>query len=409
MNRPGSMLADVIERNRDDERRRALRALLAEPLLLRAHPAYPLVRKHAKELRQWFAHEAGWELQVEDSFARLRKQAGNHSDSTRAARLDSPPGSPPFSRRRYALLCLALADLEKGETQITLGRLGDAAVSAANEATLESLGMSFSLTTRDDRRDLVAVVRLLLSIGVLQRVAGDEILFVRSRERDVLYDVNRRLLAILLVANRGASQVEQDLDSESNTDARIAAITQRFVPDTADARNTEIRRRLTARLLDDPTLYWDELDSEETSYLKSQRHHIARRIHEAAALVDEHRAEGMAMVDPVGDLTDIRLPSEGTDGHATLLVADLLSRRREPVTLEELAARMRNWVQNFRKYWRKAAAEPGAETELVRTAVERLCALRLARLDRDAVVPLPAIGRHALGETTVSESQGQLL
>ncbi len=65
-------LDDVIASNREDERRRALRALLARPLLPRSHPAYAPVRRHADDLRQWFAHEVGWELLVEDSFVRLR-------------------------------------------------------------------------------------------------------------------------------------------------------------------------------------------------------------------------------------------------------------------------------------------------------------------------------------------------
>jgi hypothetical protein len=36
-------------------------------------------------------------------------------------------------------------------------------------------------------------------------------------------------------------------------DARIEAISSHYVPDTAEARNRELRQRLTRRLLDDPT------------------------------------------------------------------------------------------------------------------------------------------------------------
>lgn len=396
MTPPGTRLADVVERNLDADRRRALRALLARPLLPGTHPAFALVRRHADTLRVWLARETGWDLVVEDDFARLRKESPSHEDASRGARLESRPGTPPFSRRRYALLCLALADLERGESQITLGGLGAGLVQGAGESALADLGLRFRLEERDERRDLVAVVRLLLELGVLTRVAGEEESFLRSPDRDVLYDVNRRLLSVLLTTARGPSLVERDLDPQAGLDTRIAAITERFVPDTHDARNTALRRRLTARLLDDPVVYDDELSEEERAYLTSQRPHIVRRIEEATGLVAETRTEGMAMVDASGEVSDERLPSEGTDGHATLLLADHLAHARAPVPIGELHARMRGWIDEYRRYWRKAVREAGAEEELCRQAIDRLCALRLATMEGDAVRPLAAIGRHAL-------------
>ncbi len=403
-------LFDVLEQNRRDEQQRALRALLARPMLPHTAPACSLVRKHADALRQWLNRETGWTLIVEDDFVRLAKRVADHRDTTRPARLSKPAGAPPFSRRRYALTCLALAELERGEAQITLGRLGETIRQGAADPTLKAQGLQFALEERSERRDLVAVVRLLLELGVLSRVTGDEDAFVHAQQ-DVLYDVNRRLLSSLLVVSRGPSLVAGELD-EKNTETnllsqRIAAITKTFVPDTLDARNTALRRNLTARLLDDPLLYYDELSAEELAYLTSQRPHIARRIHEATGLIDEVRAEGMAMVDSNGDLSDERLPSEGTEGHATLLLADYLAAQRTRQPLETLHTQMRCWIDEYSRYWKKAVREDGAEVELCHKALQRLSALRLVEISDDGVQPLPAIGRHVLGETTVVGKQKQ--
>jgi uncharacterized protein (TIGR02678 family) len=401
MSAPGALLSDVLERNRQDEQQRAMRALLARPMLLHTDPAYPLVRKYADTLRQWLARETGWVLIVEDDFARLRKRVTDHGDTTRPAKASASSGAPAFSRRRYALTCLALAELERGEQQITLGRLGEAIRQAAAETELQALGLRFALEDQSERRDLVAVVRLLLGLGVLNRVVGDEESFVHAQERDVLYDVNRRLLSALLVVSRGPSLVDSELNAASDVLGRIGAVTETFVPDTPDARNTELRRRITGRLLDDPVLYWNELKEEELAYLTSQRPHIARRIRDAVGLIDEVRAEGMAMVDANGDLSDTPLPSEGTEGHATLLLADHLARHRTPQPLDVLHEQMRLWIHEYSRYWKKTVRESGAEVELCQRALERLRALHLVDIINETVHPLPAIGRHVMGETSI--------
>lgn len=388
-------LEDVLERNRADERRRALQALLARPLLRAGHPAFPLVRRHGKELRDWLARETGWMLQLEGDFARLHKRPADHSDATRPA----PPGHrrqgvPAFDRRRYALLCLALAALERGESQVTLGRLGEQVVAGAAAPELQGAGIRFALEGRDDRRDLVLVVRLLLDLAVLARVAGDEESYV-AQERDVLYDVDRRVLASLLVSARGPSLLPE-AEAPEGVDARIEAISSHYVPDTAEARNRELRQRLTRRLLDDPVVYWDELPEDERAYLTSQRVAVTRRIEEATGLVPEVRAEGIAMVDPGLDLSDERMPAEGTEGHVTLLLAEHLAHAGGPVPRADLERQVRAWAGRYGRYWKKSAREPGAEAGLVAQALERLAALRLVRLEADTVAPLPAIGRFKL-------------
>lgn len=403
--RPASatLLADALDRSRAEERRRALRALLTRPLLPARHPAFPLVRRHAEALRQWLAAETGWSLQVEGDFARLHKRVACHDDGTRPAGADYPAADPPFSRRRYSLLCLALAVLEKGEAQTALGRLGEQVVTAAAEPALVVAGLRFALDNREERRDLVAVVRHLLALGVLTRVAGDEDAFIDAAG-DALYDVNRRILSALPVTVKGPSLVNL-VGDPGTTAGRISALTETFVPDTVEGRNRALRRRLTARLLDDPVVYWDELEESERVYLTSQRAAIAARIREATGLLAEVRAEGIALVDDSGELTDCRLPSEGTDGHLALLTVTWLAERAgalargETVPLRELEEAVKGWMARYGRFWKKAAREPGAERELCRQALARLVALRLAEATDAGIRPLPAIGRYALGET----------
>ncbi|MDY0269389.1 TIGR02678 family protein [Trichloromonas sp.] len=403
--RPASatLLANALDRSRAEERRRALRALLARPLLPARHPAFPLVRRHAEALRQWLVAETGWSLQVEGDFARLHKRVACHDDGTRPAGADYPAADPPFSRRRYCLLCLALAVLEKGEAQTALGRLGEQVVTAAAEPALLAAGIRFALDNREERRDLVAVVRHLLALGVLIRVAGDEDAFIDAAG-DALYDVNRRILSALPVTVKGSSMVNL-VGDPGTTAGRIAALTETFVPDTVEGRNRALRRRLTGRLLDDPVVYWDELEETERAYLTSQRAAIAARIREATGLLAEVRAEGIALVDDAGELTDCRLPSEGTDGHLALLTVTWLAERAgvlakgETVPVRDLEEAVKGWMVRYGRFWKKAAREPGAERELCRQALERLVALRLAEATGAGIRPLPAIGRYAMGET----------
>ena len=407
-----SGLIDVQERRLQDERRRALRALLARPLLGSEHAAFILIRRHVDWLREWFGRETGWPLLVDSEYARLVKRPADTKDSSRPARVDFKTSNPAFSRRRYCLLCLALATLERGEQQTTLGRLGESLVAAATEPSLIATGIRFELTQREERRDLVAVVRLLLNLKVLKRVAGDEDAFV-SETGDVLYDVNRQVMANLLVTTRGPSLVAMTETAGNSLDEYIAAIGESFIAETVDARNQALRQRLTRRLLDDPLVYWQDLSEDELNYLGRQRGAITRRIEEATGLIAEIRAEGMAMVDMGSDLSDVKLPTEGTEGHATLLLAEYLAQQIQDndntnpsIALDELHRKMRQWVKQHRQHWRKSAREAGGEVELCRHAIDSLVALRLVRRTSEGIQPLPALGRFALLQPESKEASG---
>ncbi|GGT40523.1 TIGR02678 family protein [Nonomuraea spiralis] len=372
------------------QRRAALRALLARPLLTagRDPEALLLVRRHVTELRDWLARETGWRLMADSGTARLFKTAPDAQDATHPAR---GKAGEPYGRRRYVLFCLALATLERADAQTTLGRLAEEVLSAAAEPELDFV---FTLDSRTERADLVAVVRMLLDWGVLSRVAGDEEAYL-SKTGDVLYDVRRPVLATLLTGARGPSTI-----SASSFEERLTELMAEPVADTDDLRNQALRRRLTRKLLEDPVIYFADLDEAERAYLASQRHAIVRRLEEATGLVAEVRAEGIAMVDPEDQLTDVRMPEQYTDGHVTLLVAEQLAVHGE-LTLEELKAFVRQAAREHTSFWRKGVTEPGTETGLLATALDKLTALRLVRVADGAAVGLPAVARYALAEPVI--------
>lgn len=385
------------------QRRAALRALLAKPLLVAADDADPhlLVRRHLPVLSAWLRRETGWRLVADSETARLFKTAPLTDDATRPARGHN---KEPFTRRRYVTLCLALSALARADAQTTLGSLADDVLTAAAEPGLAATGFTLTLDNRGDRADLVAVVRLLLTWGALGRVAGDENEYL-SAGADVLYDVRRAVLGVLLTGSRGPSTV-----TAHGFEARLAALAAEPVAETDELRNQALRRALTRRLLDDPVVYYDELTEDERAYLVSQRHNLTGRISEATGLLPELRAEGIAMVDPDDELTDVRMPEQRTDGHVTLLVGEYLAgRERSPRA--ELLAFVRRAAREHATYWRKGVTDPGAESGLLDAALEKLTALRLIEADtevtRDGTSTVirsrPALARFALAPPDIRE------
>ena len=299
--------------------------------------------------------------------------------------------------------------LERADPQITLQLLGERVVQWAAETTLTSRGFEFALRSSADRRDLVAVCRTLLEHGVLQRVAGDEESFIhdhRAAQHDALYDVQRRMLAGMLAAVRGPSTWRLE-DVPVDFEDRLRSLAVEHAADSEQGRRDALRHHLARRLLDDPVIYTASLDADTQAYFINQRGAMAGRLCDAAGLVAEQRAEGLALTDESGQLTDISMPAEGTEAHATLLVAEHLAQRlrdaqASPVTTDEaIAAFLRGAVNQYGRYWRKSAREPGAEKELASIALDRLNKLQLIAHQNGQIRPLAAIARFAIGETQI--------
>jgi uncharacterized protein (TIGR02678 family) len=135
---------------------------------------------------------------------------------------------------------------------------------------------------------------------------------------------------------------------------------------------------------------------------------MAARLSEAAGLVAEQRAEGLALADETGTLTDISMPAEGTEAHITLLVAEYLSSKlragwehTDRLSEVDIASFIDQAREQYGRYWRRSAREPGMQRELARVALERLRKLRLIRISEGGIRPLPAISRFAVGPAEV--------
>lgn len=323
-------------------------------------------------------------------------------------------GFPGYDRRRYILFCLACAVLERADPQITLRLLGERLLTLSAEPVLTGFNFAFTLTAQHERRELVAVCKTLLQLEVLQRVAGDEEAFVSAsgEQADALYDIQRRALAGILAALRGPS-TWPSAEAPATLDERLHALAGEHVADSDEGRRAALRHKLARRLLDDPVVYLDELDSEERAYFINQRGVMAARLCEITGLVAEQRAEGLALADEAGTLTDVAMPAEGTDAHATLLVAEHLAqryRRQEAGEAQSIAQAsrdsdimtfLREAKDRFGRYWRKSAREAGSERELTEIALQRLEKLHLIRREADFIRPQPALARFALGEADI--------
>lgn len=390
-----SVLASALDQTRDAERRSALRALLAHPVLAAHGPGeadYRRVRRFEDELRDWLETNTGWRLTVDSSCARLHKHVRG-TDPTRGL-VDSR--RRPFTRRRYVLLALTVATLERAATQITLGWLAEQVIVELGDKQFVEAGIDFTLTGRDERGDIVAVVRLLLSLGALRRVEGDEERFVASGT-DVLYDVEHGVVATLLQTARAPSMVQaQDFSG------RLAAIVDQPFTETDEARNRAIRHGLTRRLLDDPVVEYASLDDAELAYLTKQRHAITDRITEATGLVPEIRAEGIAMLDPDDALTDVRMPEGGAPGHLALLIATRLAADKT-MTRDELVAHTDELCTAHSSIW-GSTIRSRPRTELADEALARLRALGLVRVGPDGIEARPILARFRLAEPRIEGS-----
>lgn len=387
-------------RHQREEFTAALRALLMAPLMTTQHAEFAAVRRHADELRTWFARETGWPLHIERDCARLFKRPADLADATR--------GLPLYERRRYALLCLACAVLERSDPQITLRLLGERLLLLAAEPSLAARGFTFALQAQHERRELVAVCRSLLELGVLQRVAGDEEGFVRGGSdsgdamHDALYDVHRRVLAGLLAAVRGPSTWAAQ-DAPVSIDERLQSLVAEHTPDSDEGRRTALRHHLSRRLLDDPVVYSEGLPEELRAYFSNQRGSMASRLCEASGLSAEQRAEGLALVDDSGLLTDVAMPAEGTEAHITLLVAEHLAGQDGAVEEASVATFVAGVRERYGRYWRKSAREAGSEHELAAIALDRLHKLQLIQRVGDTARALPALSRFAVGEAQIRQ------
>ncbi|RSM56560.1 TIGR02678 family protein [Actinoplanes sp. ATCC 53533] len=286
------------------ERRRAVRALLAEPLLLAGNDDFALVRRHADWLRSWFGNFLGYRLVVEAGFARLFK-AGLGPGAGRP--LLRPTG--PFTPRMYTYLTLTVAVLLTCPEQLLLSQLIADVRTAAVEAGIE-LGDALR---PGERRALGAALRQLVSWTALREEQGSVAGYADDDQAEVLLTVDRDIVAHLVAV------------SPARADSAAQFIRYAADPGPGGARHA-VRRRLT----ETPVTYLDDLAVAERAWLRREQRRDERSFAEYTGLQAELRAEGAALLDPDDSLTDVRFPGTGTVAQAALLAVSALVAELRP-------------------------------------------------------------------------------
>lgn len=309
-------VVDTIERAAAADRRAAIRRLLAQPLVgQREDPeVWSSIVRHARDLAGWFADHTGWQLVVDASggFARLHKTPA-HPDTTRPA-TTARRDRRPFDRRRYVLMCLALAALDERPGQTTLQQLVDAITSRSQQIDGVT---AYDGTRHGDRRALVDALRLLAELGIITQRDGDTDRYARSGAGDALYDIDDRRLSQLVAAPSSPSLVDGPGD-----------LPVEVYPDTDEGQRLRARHRVMRRLLDDPVVYLEDLTDRERDWLMHSLGHVHAVLEHDVGLVLERRAEGAIAVDPDRELTDETFPDgNSTVKHAALLLAEVLTDR----------------------------------------------------------------------------------
>lgn len=291
------------------ERRTAARLLLAHPLVTSDGPysdSFPLIRRHADWLAQRFQQVFGYRLLVEASFARLFK-AGLGPGS--GHRLQRPSTGTPFTPRTYAYLALALSVLVTAPEQLLLSQLVADLRAAAVDA-----GIEIDDTGRQaERRTLAAALRQLVDWGVLTETEGHVSSVAEERGGEALLTVDREIARAVVAGPLGPSRDGADL-------------VRRAADPGFGGPRTYVRRRL----VETPVVHLDDLTGAEREWLRTRQRRESQAFSELLGLEAEIRAEGIALVDPDDELTDLHLPGTGTVAQAALLLVERLVDRLRP-------------------------------------------------------------------------------
>ena len=363
------------------ERRVAARLLLGHPLVTpESHPEeFRLIRRHADELARTFGQVLGYRLVVEPGFARLLK-AGLGRGGRRW--LERTSGAP-FTPRTYAYLALALSVLVTSPEQLLLSEIVSRTRAAAAEAGID-LGEPNRIA---ERRALVAALRQLLTWQVLAEDDGSVESYAGDGDAEALLTVDREIARRMVSGPIGrASSPEELIELAAGSDH--------------DGPRHTVRRRL----VETPVVYVDELTDDERDWLRRNQRREQRIFEDLFGLDTEIRAEGVALLDPQGELSDIDFPGTGTVPWAALLLLDRLVEALAPegpsavIPDEMIDSVLAELVERHRRAWATAYAD---SPELLQDSVtELLTRMRLIEPAEDGGWRLLAAAARYTAEVT---------
>ncbi len=289
------------------EYQQAARQVLRHPLITAAYPdstTLPLVRKWAPQLREDLTETLGYTLVSNGDTIRLRR-VQDTLDPTRPAYTRA---RKPFDRRRYAYLVLTMSALGRSGGQIALSELADAV--AAEAGRIDGLGLNTE--RKADRDAFVDAVAWLEARGALRVADGSAADWINDPERaEALYDIDRDVVGAVYAPSR----VLQHLDSVTGLlgDAASAGPAQ-----GVNAERRRAGRRARRLVLENPVVYYADVDDHLRGLLRSPA--LADDLERLTGLPLERRAEGVALINTGGRLTDVTFPGTGTVAQAALLL-----------------------------------------------------------------------------------------
>jgi uncharacterized protein (TIGR02678 family) len=319
---------------------KAVRLVLRHPLVTPGYPdraALATVRRWAGHLRTDLMEVLGYRLVTTADTARLQR-AQDGLDATRPALTRA---GRPFDRRRYAYLVLTLAALGRHGAQVALGELADAV--AADAVRIDGLGLDTA--RKPDRDAFVDAVTWLTERGALTLADGSATAWAGDPERaEALYDIDREIL----LAVHHPTRVLQHLTSVT---ALLDSSGALGLSASRAAQRRDQARRARRLVLENPVAYYADADAELLGQLRAPA--LVEDLERLTGLTVERRAEGVALIDTSGKLSDLRFPGGGTVAQAALLLAARISAAVQrsgryalellpaPTAAERLAARVR--------------------------------------------------------------------
>lgn len=360
------------------ELREAARCLAARPLIAAElfGDEFMLIRRHQRQLDQWFTQRFGYRLQVTADTARLFKTTA----TVRNRPLRTATVQPrPFSHAEYLMLTLVLAAVVSGPNVISLRDLIGELRGAAAEAGVEMAAEP------SDRRALVTALRWMIAHGLAAELHERIDEYAHDAEADAVLAIRPDRVAMLPLPVLARAESAEQLLARSNA-------------------GSSARSWMRARILEEPVVYRSDFDADEWSELRRRLGEEVGFFDEMFGLRIEARAEGVMAVDPDGDLSDVRFPQTGTVGHAALLLADHLAQRGEvSLRRDALVGLVAAFAVEHRSYWSRKADNPDRLTD---EALALLADHRLVEVDGDEVVVLPAAARYVLD---VSHAEATML
>jgi uncharacterized protein (TIGR02678 family) len=379
---------------------RAIRTMLAAPLVTyTADPeAFELVLRHRAQVEQWCSYFCGWNVDVDARSGSIRLYKLVEADDRHPLRRPRG-GGDPFDRRRYAVLCLAAAEL-LGSPVVLLTELAEA---VAGRCAADPELPEFRLGHGPHRSELVDAVLFLQRLGSVDVVDGSAESWGADQHHAVLLRARPAVLMSLLSSPQPPSRAERRDIAELTADPRHQ-VDREEVGDAGRGRYSVIlRQRIIRRLADTAVVHFDEMDPDELEYARTLTG--GRQIVQAAAragMVCEWRAEGIMWIDPDRIATDTAFPDSGGNAkQAALLLLDFLQERGTATDIE-LEGEIHRLLGLHPK-WAKDYRAVGGAARMAAEAVLILCDFGLARRDGAVVELRPAARRYRVVESVGKE------